>query len=202
MPAGRTAVRAYQPGDETGWLRCRVVAFLDSAYYDDVSREKERYESRAIELVAEYDDQIAGLIDVECEDEPGAICSEPADSGQAGLAGMIWHLAVHPDYRRQGIGRCLLEAAAERARVWQIRRFEAWTRDDEAANSWYRAQGFRLVQSYYHVYMDGDETHDAVQVRVTGLRLKSVFAHYLGNDEQVVGRYKRVHTCNRYDLRL
>ncbi len=29
-------ISAYRPADEQGWLRCRVLAFLDSAYFDDV----------------------------------------------------------------------------------------------------------------------------------------------------------------------
>ena len=46
-------VRSYEPADEVGWVRCRVLSFLDSAFYDAVEREKERYEHAAIELVAE-----------------------------------------------------------------------------------------------------------------------------------------------------
>ena len=38
----------------------------------------------------------------------------------------------------------------------------------------------------------------------TGRWLKplSVFAHYLGDDEAVYGRFERAHRCNRYDLIL
>jgi hypothetical protein len=28
------AIRPYADDDERGWLECRVLAFLDSAYYD------------------------------------------------------------------------------------------------------------------------------------------------------------------------
>ena len=31
-------VRDYRPSDETGWLRCRVLAFLDTCYYDEYER--------------------------------------------------------------------------------------------------------------------------------------------------------------------
>ena|SRR5215211_198025 len=83
-------IRPYEPSDEEAWLRCRVLSFLGGAYFDDVAREKERYERPAIELVAEEDGEVVGLIDVECEEAPGSVCSE-----RPGLAGMIWHLAVH-----------------------------------------------------------------------------------------------------------
>jgi hypothetical protein len=33
-------LRAYTDADEQGWLRCRVLGFLDSAFYDDVRRER------------------------------------------------------------------------------------------------------------------------------------------------------------------
>ena len=46
-------VRSYEPADEVGWVRCRVLSFLGSAFWDAVEREKEHYERPAIELVAE-----------------------------------------------------------------------------------------------------------------------------------------------------
>jgi predicted N-acetyltransferase YhbS len=143
-----------------------------------------------------------GLIDVECEEEPGTICSAPADTAHAGPAGMIWHLAVHPDYRHRGIGRELLAEAARRAQAWQIGRFEAWTRDDAFVNDWYRDQGFRQVQHYWHVFMGSREELAALKAQVPGLRPVSAFAHYLGDDEDMLERFGRVHRCNRYDLIL
>ena len=195
-------IRIFRPGDETGWVRCRALAFLDTAYFDDVHSAKERYEGRAIELVAEAGGQVVGLIDVECEDTTGAICSMPADPAHAGPAGMIWHLAVHPDHRRRGIGRGLLAEASRRARAWQIGRLEAWTRDDQFVNDWYRAQGFRQVQSYWHIFLSSRDELGAIRPRLNGLRPVSVFAHYLGDDEAVYGRFERAHRCTRYDLIL
>jgi hypothetical protein len=68
-------IRRYETKDETGWLRCRVLSFLDTAYFDNVLREKEKYENPSLELVAEENNQIVGLIDVEYETEPKTICS-------------------------------------------------------------------------------------------------------------------------------
>jgi GNAT superfamily N-acetyltransferase len=103
---GELRIRPYRPSDEESWLRCRVLSFLGSAYFDDVRQEKERYARPAIELVAEDDGEVVGLIDVECEEAPGTVCSE-----RPGLGGMIWHLAVHPDHQRRGIATALLGEA-------------------------------------------------------------------------------------------
>ena len=56
-------IREYKPEDERSWLECRVLSFLDSAYYDDVIQHKESYSNPVIDLVAECDDKIVGFIE-------------------------------------------------------------------------------------------------------------------------------------------
>ncbi len=51
-------IRKYEDRDNLGWVRCRVLSFLDSAYFDNVLRKKECYNSPSVELVAEIDDKI------------------------------------------------------------------------------------------------------------------------------------------------
>ena len=118
-------IQVYNLEDEIGWVRCRVLSFLDTAYYDNVLKEKEKYENPAIELVAIEDNQVVGLIDIEYEVEERTVCSRGV-----GLGGMIWHVAVHPDYRRRGIGSQLLYEAEKIAKEKGLNRLEAWTRDD------------------------------------------------------------------------
>lgn len=196
-------IRPYQPTDETQWLRCRVLAFLDTAYFDNVCREKEHYLNPSIELIAELDGQIIGLIEIECEEEPGSICSPLASPHRAGKAGMIWHLAVHPDYRRQGVGKALLDDAIDLAKQAQLQRFEAWTRDDTSTLRWYEAQGFQKVDTYLHVYLQGDEVRQGIHSTLPGLRPVQVFAHYRGDSAAAIRQqFRRVHQCNRYDLAL
>lgn len=57
-------IRPYEERDERGWLICRLLSFFDTAFFDAVEREKERYESDAIELVADKDGTIVGLLDL------------------------------------------------------------------------------------------------------------------------------------------
>jgi GNAT superfamily N-acetyltransferase len=191
-------IRPYVDADERGWVECRVLAFLDSAYYDAVEREKEHYKRPSIELVAEEDGTIVGLIDVECEEELGTVCED-----RPGLGGMIWHIAVLRDFRRQGIASRLLAAAEEAARARGIERFEAWTRDDPWVQQWYESHGFEQIRSYLHVYMHGRSEITGV-VRA-GLELKPVriFAHYTGDrPDEIRARFERVHDCVCYERRF
>lgn len=55
-------VRDYQPADEQDWLRCRVLAFLGTAYFDDVMTAKTSPVIGA-ELVAVDDDIVVGVLD-------------------------------------------------------------------------------------------------------------------------------------------
>ena len=184
-------VRLYEPADEVGWVRCRVLSFLGSAFFDDVQREKERYEHPAIELVAEDDGAIVGLLDVEYE--------TPALADRPGHGGMIWHLAVHPDHQRRGIAAALLEEAERRSRERGLERLEAWTRDDAHVQRWYESHGFVLIDGYLHVYLERDDLR-----QFDGeLRLVKAFAHYTGDrPEEIRDRYARVHDDVLYEKQL
>ncbi|WP_207670529.1 hypothetical protein [Haloimpatiens lingqiaonensis] len=41
-------IREYRDNDNLAWVRCRVLSFLDSAYFDNVLREKEHYQNPSI----------------------------------------------------------------------------------------------------------------------------------------------------------
>ena len=191
-------VRSYADADERGWLECRVLAFLDSAYYDDVARAKEHFERPSIELVAEAEGTIVGLIDVELEEEPCTVCDD-----RPGLGGMIWHLAVLRDFRRQGIASRLLHAAEEAARARGIQRFEAWTRDDPWVQAWYESRGFVQIRSYLHVYVQGKGETGGVIGAELELKPVKVFAHYTGDrPDEIRARFERVHDCVCYERRF
>jgi ribosomal protein S18 acetylase RimI-like enzyme len=201
MTSPEYLIRPYAPADETGWVRCRVLSFLDSAYFDDVAREKTRYTNPAIELVAESAGAvIAGFIDVECEKKPGDICSD-----RPGLGGMIWNLGVYPDHRGRGIASDLLRRAAELARERGVERLEAWTRDDQEVTAWYQARGFKMIDTYLHVYLDYDEAQQVLRSDLPGLKPVKVFSHFSREPArfaEIRQRFKRVHDCNLFELEL
>jgi len=189
-------IRSYEPADEVGWLRCRVLSLLDSAFFDAVEREKERYAQPAIELVADDGGEIVGLLDLEVELAPGVLADRP------GRGGMIWHLAVHPDHQRQGIAAALLEEAEQRARERGLERLEAWTRDDAHVQRWYETHGFTLIDGYLHVYLERDDLR-ALDGQVGDLRLVKAFAHYTGDrPDEIRQRYGRVHDDVLYEKQL
>lgn len=186
-------IRSYEAADEVGWVRCRALSFLGSAFFDDVLRAKERYEHPAIELVADADGQIVGLLDLEYDLPPGVLAERP------GAGGMIWSLAVHPDHQRRGIAGALLAEAVARAAAARLARIEAWTRDDAHVQRWYESHGFVLIDGYLHVYLERDDLR-----RFDGeLRLVKALAHYTGDrPDEIRQQYRRVHDDVLYEKRL
>lgn len=202
-------LRTYRAEDEKAWLRCRLLAFFDTAYFDDVARDKPAYEHPSLELVAISEGELAGLIDIEFDEAPGSVCSRPPleegrSGGGANRGGMIWHLAVHPDHRRRGIAAAMLREATSHARQLGFRFLEAWTRDDSATRAWYDAAGFRKFQAYLHVYLDQESFEDTSPcARFPELRVRSAFAHYTGSDaDGMRASFNRVHECIGYRLDL
>ncbi|HEY8364376.1 MAG TPA: GNAT family N-acetyltransferase, partial [Haloplasmataceae bacterium] len=108
-------IRDYNPKDELAWLRCRLMAFLDCSYFDDVKRKKDVYENPSINLVAEKDSQIVGFIDIEYQPEKSAT---------------IWDLGVLPEYRCLSIATKLFNEAKARLLKLGVKRIEVWTQDD------------------------------------------------------------------------
>ncbi|WP_179290283.1 GNAT family N-acetyltransferase [Shouchella clausii] len=191
-------VRPYVADDERDWLRLRVLAFLDTPYYDNVLQAKERYLNPAIELVCVEAGQLVGLIDVELDSDSRPVCSL-----KEGTGGMIWHIAVHPDYRRRSIASLLLAEVEKAAHGHRLDYIEAWTREDPVANQWYKRHLFRQHTSYLHVYMDAKEAKRSTHSHCHGVTPVGVFAHYSGDrKEDVRNAFKRVHECRCYVKQL
>ena len=178
-------IRALTESDAVGWVRCRALSFLGSAYFDDVRQAPTTFENPAIRLVAISNppmDAVVGLIDVELVDQLATIDS----------------IAVHPDHQGSGIATALL--AGVRAELPpHITELDAWTREDPPANAWYQAMGFAAEQHYLHVYKTWDSETDEELAAPAGLRIVGAFMHAsLDDEDDLRRRFNRVHVCRRY----
>lgn len=133
-------IRKYKIGDENKWVKCRVLSFLDCSYYNDVLTSRDVYTNDAICLVAEEDDKIIGLIDVEIEKQVGDLCVAGKEIGA-----VIWHLAVLPEFRRQNIATALWIEAKKQLAERGVNYCEVWTQEDVPANRFYLKQGFKNI---------------------------------------------------------
>lgn len=148
-------IREYIPSDEAGWLRCRVVSFLDCSYWNDVKTAKEEYSHPTVSLVAEEQGQIVGLLDIELDSDDIVY----PDNGRGAI---LWHMAVLPEYRRQGVAAKLWQEAEKQLIAEGITYCELWTQEDEAANRFYRAMGFvqQPQNSWVRCYAKWDDCYE------------------------------------------
>lgn len=180
------AVRSCEPADERSWLRCRVLGFLDTAYFDDVWPTKPPITGPDL-VVATDDGTIAGILTATVSEASATIDT----------------VVVHPDFRRQGVGQALLDAVISRLHEEKVTEIEAWTRDDPGTLAWYRAMGFTEGSHYLHVYADWytdpAEPDRAGLAARPGLKPMISFLHGKMPDEQLArAQFKRVHVCRRF----
>lgn len=177
-------IRAYRPTDEPAWLRCRLLSFFDTDYFDDVKVAKTQLEPSGVELIADADGLLVGLIDIEID----------------GTEATIDSIAVLPESRRLGVASRLLDAALT-ALPAEVETLDAWTRETEAANTWYRARGFVEQYRYLHVYRgDGDPELPAPEGMSAPVH---AFLHApIEREEELRKQFRRVHICRQYVLAL
>lgn len=108
------------------WLSCRGMGLNDT---DDSREGIERYLRRNPEtcFVAEDGDTLTGVI----------------MAGHDGRRGYIYHTAVRPDRRGEGIGRALVEAAVEALKACGITKAALVTFErNEEGNAFWEKMGF------------------------------------------------------------
>ncbi|GAA1397463.1 GNAT family N-acetyltransferase [Luteococcus peritonei] len=176
-------IRNYIPSDEPSWLRCRVLAFLATSYFDDVWTS--RPDDSQVQLVAVEGEVVVGILDL-CLD--------------GGLA-TIDTICVHPDHQHRGIGTALLRRALELLPE-QIRTLDAWTRDDADTLRWYRSRGFTESEHYLHVHKAWDEPAGQGWTAPAPLSAPvTAFCHApLEHEAELRRAHRRVHVCRRFSL--
>lgn len=197
-------IRRYEENDELGWIRCRLLSFLDSSYFDDIRREKEVYDNPSICLVAEENDEIVGIIDVEYEKSKGDVCYL-----QGELGATIWHLGVLPEYRSKGVATKLWNKVKDELTSEGIKRFEVWTQDDIAANKWYEKQGFQFKEAYLNAFIKGAPKDDIIKKYINLSNIGNIYGVRCFNFEAPIERKEeleqicyRLHEVKIYELCL
>jgi len=180
-----TFVRDYQDSDEKSWLRCRVLGFLDTAYFDDVW--------------TAYPTTVPGLslVGIAAGEVVGLCHASLADHGAT-----IDTVVVHPDHRRAGLASSLLTELVRRLEQRNLAQLDAWTRDDPGTLAWYGAAGFDLTYRYLHVYASGEAEMNSAATASPGLIPRLGFFHADIQDAEVEAdlrrRFSRVHSCRRF----
>ena len=180
-------IRDYRSSDEPSWLRCRVLGFLDTAYFDDVWTSRPPV-AVDLGLVVDHEGVVVGLCDASVADDIATIDT----------------IAIHPEHRRTGLGSALVATLLNRLRARGVTMLDAWTRDDADTLAWYAAQGFQAWFRYLHVYADTPEEMEAAGSVGGELLPRAGFFHadIAGDgDPQLESRlrttFKRVHACHR-----
>lgn len=179
-PATKPAVQVqdYETADEVSWLRCRVLGFLDTCYFDDVWQARHRAD---LELVVRDGGLVVGALDVSV---PGPTAT-------------IDTVVVHPDHRGRGIATALLAEAVRRLERGGVRTLDAWTREDEPALRWYALSGFVETERYLHVHASAHEVTTALSAR-HGLVPAGAFLHArIEREAELRQRFERVYVCRR-----
>ena len=191
-------IRPYDTSDEENWLKCRLVSFHNSAYYDDVYIKKPTFDNPSLELVAEIDGKIIGILDLEKDNKDDSICY-----CKSGLGAMVWTIAVLPDYRRFGIASQLILKAVDWAKTKDIEFIEAWTRDDKWVLDWYESVGFSRFHSYWHIYFKGDNVKSLFESNDKDISPQSVLA-YSNKDPKTLDKNKidRFYKCSGHKLEI
>lgn len=196
--------RDYKEQDEEGWVRCRVISFLDCSYFDDIKKEKEKYDNPSICLVAEENGTIVGFLDVEFETAIGDVCYLEGDLGAT-----LWHLGVLPEYRKEGVATKLYEIMKDQLIQKGIKRIEVWTQDDKSANRWYQKQGFQQKEAYLNAYIHGTSKDEIFRKYINLDNMGDIFGIRGFNFEAPIERKEelipycyRLHEVKVYELIL
>lgn len=184
-------IREYTAADEIAWVRCRVISFLNSSYWNDVKREKERYPHPCISLVADAGGMIVGLIDAELD-------SDDLTVRDHGRGAVVWHMAVLPEYRRFGVGMALWKEMEKRLMRMGVTHCELWTQEDTAANQFYQHMGLRLCPEHTWLRCYADAKHRSLLVDRD--RLGSIYGvEELVFDAKPEDRERLRRLCHRID---
>lgn len=188
-------IRPYLATDTESWLRCRVLSFLHTQYCDDVKPNRTVLAEQAVALVAAAAvDHVEQGNDV---DRDAVLCI--LDIEITGDAATIDTIATHPDHQGRGIATALLQRSLPLLTDRGVATLDAWTREDEPVNAWYRKNGFAETSRYVHVYPgDDDDLTGFVTPEGCSLPVTSFLHAPIEREAELRERFRRVYVCRRF----
>lgn len=137
-------IREYRQEDEAEWMRVHAIIMSISHAWNYTIQERPAYAGyQSTRLVAELDGRIVGLTDVQYENKLGELCFL-RDS----LGGYVLEFGRLPEYKGLNIGKRLMEATVEDARLKGFQRLEYWSQDRNAQR-FYRRLGMKEIGRHY-----------------------------------------------------
>lgn len=144
----QATIRAITESDVPSYHSCldlvarerRFLAFREAPPIErSLGFVRSQVASGAPMFVAIHGDQIVGWCDISPQS-----CPSLAHRGDLGMG-------IHPDYRRRGLGRQLLQAALDAARTFGLERIElAVLTNNTPAVALYRSMGFEIEGTIRH----------------------------------------------------
>lgn len=108
-------------------------------------------------------------------------------------------IAIHPDHRRLGIARRLLEEICERLESRGATQVDAWTWDDEGTLAWYRSQEFEQKMRYLHVYASSPAEAVSAFGSQVDLTPRAGFFHaWVEHEDALRKQFSRVYSCRQF----
>ncbi len=134
-------VREFLPQDIQSVLEVERSSFF-TPWTEAMFRSQLRFKDRAVNLVLELDNKVVGY------------AASWIVAGEIHLLS----IAVHPDFRRRGLGSMLLASIFERGRKRGCLRTILEVREsNEVARNFYRIHGFREIGKRHGYYADTGE---------------------------------------------
>ncbi len=141
-------IREYRPEDEPEWMRVHAIIMSISHAWNYTIQERPEYEGyEAARLVLFVDGNMAGLTDIQYENEPGELCFLDDSRG-----GYVLEFGRLPEYKGLNLGQRLIDASVEDAKKRGVRRLEYWTQD-RAAQRYYARLGLTQINRHYRFRM-------------------------------------------------
>jgi mycothiol synthase len=199
------SVRSFMVGeDEEVWLRIQNEAYRE---YEDV-RSDTMEDMEIWKKSPNFDS--AGMFIAELDGKPVGVVNGFVDKFREEKMGFLRVLGVVPEFRRRGVGRCLVEKAVESLKERGMKSIQGWTREGRAScKSLLEGMGFTLTRVYNAMRVDLKKIpynvgeHEKLVVREMEMRKDDMeLVRWLNNEAFKEHFNFRPHTSEEYKFWL